>query len=93
MYRIIWSRKALRGYAAILAYLDENWTAREIKNFEKEIKDFLDLLSNNPHILQSTGKELRRGPINKLTMLTYQLNNEKKEIQLLSLRSSLQKPE
>lgn len=92
MYRIFWSRRALIGYAAILNYLDENWTQKEIGKFEKELAEFLSLLSQNPKVLQSIKGEIRRGPINKLTILTYQVDFNKEEIYLLNIRSARQKP-
>jgi plasmid stabilization system protein ParE len=88
MYRIIWSRSALVGYASILKYIDTNWTSREVKHFESEVKDFLDLLGSNPKLLRVVSRNVRRGPINKLTKLTYQIDKQKKEIQILNLRST-----
>lgn len=92
MYRIYWSRRALIGYAAILDYLDKNWTQKEIVKFEKEIADFILLLSKNPKVLQRIKGKIRRGPINKLTILTYQVDFNKEEIYLLNIRSARQKP-
>ncbi len=83
---IIWSKKAAAGYAKILKHLDENWTAKEVKHFEQEMEKFFDTLSKQPHILEeSKKKKFRRGPINKLTLLTYQKKNQ---LQLISVRGT-----
>jgi plasmid stabilization system protein ParE len=89
---IIWSKRAASGYAKILKHLDENWTAKEVKHFEREMKKFFDTLSEQPFILEeSKKKEFRRGPINKLTLLTYRINKKKNQIQLLNIRGTRQR--
>ncbi|RLD53622.1 MAG: hypothetical protein DRJ05_16135 [Bacteroidetes bacterium] len=91
--RIIWSKRAAAGYSRILKYLDENWTKKEVEHFEKEMKNFFNLLSKQPYILEESKIEgYRKGPINKLTMLTYRVNEKKNQIQLISIRSTRQKP-
>tara|TARA_B100001063_G_C16778054_1_gene567515 strand:+ start:2763 stop:3044 length:282 start_codon:yes stop_codon:yes gene_type:complete len=92
VFQIIWSRRALVGYSSILNYIDKHWTDREVRKFEKEVKDFLLLLSHNPNLLQPIEKNVRRGPLNSLTMITYQINHTEKVIYLLNMRSSRQKP-
>ncbi len=69
---IVWSKKAIDGYAQILKYIDENWSQKEVSKFEKQVNNFLLHLSKFPYILQNAPlKDIRRGPINKLTVLTY----------------------
>ena len=70
--KILWTHQAEKGYDDIINYLAEKWTDREIQNFINETKQFLDLLSRNPHILQpsSTRKNIYRKPINPLTIIT-----------------------
>ena len=90
---IIWSRRAAKGYSKILRYLDENWTSKEVENFENEVRKFLDNLSEHPHILEKSRKNnWRQGPINKHTMLTYSVNKKKNRLELMAIRSTKQKP-
>ncbi|NOX45526.1 MAG: type II toxin-antitoxin system RelE/ParE family toxin [Chlorobi bacterium] len=71
---IIWSKRAEKGFGNIVKYLEENWTEREIKNFIKEAVGFFELLSKNPKILQPSRKSnLHRGPMNRLTIITYRI--------------------
>lgn len=86
---IVWSKLAVVGYSKILKYLDEQWTEKEVQNFEEGVASFLKVLSEHPQMLQeSTSKGLRRGPINRLTILTYRITKD--ELQIVNIRSSRQ---
>lgn len=90
---IIWSKSATKGYGEILRYLDNNWTEKEVENFELGIKDFFIKLSTQPYLLQqSNQKGIRKGPINKLTIITYRVSKIKAQIQVLTMRSAREKP-
>ncbi|PCJ00851.1 MAG: hypothetical protein COB15_01905 [Flavobacteriales bacterium] len=89
---IVWSKKAAAGYSKILKYLDDEWTEQEVEHFENEMKSFFTTLSMQPYILQESKKKgLRRGPINKLTLLTYRVNEKKSQVQLINIRGARQK--
>lgn len=92
--KIIWSKKADQGYAKIVKYLEEEWTDKEVRKFVRETNNFFNLLKENPHILEPTQsrKKLYRGPINKLTILTYHYKPRSKEIMLINIRGAKQKP-
>jgi plasmid stabilization system protein ParE len=92
--KLVWSKRAEQGYARIVKYLEEEWTDREVGNFVRETKHFFDLLKENPNMLEPTGshKYLYRGPINRLTILTYRHKPRKKEIVLVNIRAAKQKP-
>ena len=91
---IVWTPRAERGYEKIIAYLQENWTDREVKNFIQESIRFFELLSEQPQILQKSDKlkNVYRGPMDNHNMLTYRIKPRKKQIELLNIRSSKQKP-
>jgi plasmid stabilization system protein ParE len=92
---LVWTKRAEQGYARIVRYLEEEWTDKEVGNFVRETKHFFDLLAENPHMLEPTGnhKNLYRGPINRLTLLTYRYKPRKKEIVLVNIRGARQKPQ
>jgi plasmid stabilization system protein ParE len=92
---LVWTKRAEQGYDRIVKYLEKEWTDREVSNFVRETKHFFDLLKENPHMLEPTGshKNLYRGPINRLTILTYRYKPRKKEIVLVNIRGARQKPE
>ena len=90
---IIWSNRAEKGFDKIVNYLEENWTEREIRNFMQESQEFFDLLKKNPKMLQPSIKaNLYRGPMNRLTIVTYQIKPRKEQIILVNIRGSRQKP-
>jgi len=92
---LVWTKRAEQGYESIAKYLEKEWTDREVSNFVRETKHFFDLLKENPHMLEPTGshKNLYRGPINRLTILTYRYKPRKKEIVLVNIRGARQKPQ
>lgn len=90
---IIWSKTAIKGYGKILRYLDENQTEKQIENFESVVREFFNTLSTQPYLLQeSRHKGIRKGPINKLTIITYRVKKRKGQIQILTVRSAKEKP-
>ena len=91
---IIWSKRAEKGYDRIVNYLIDNWSEKEVRVFIQETSKFLELLSENPNILQKSNsrKNLYRGPMNRLTMITYRLYPRKRVIELVNIRSTRQKP-
>ncbi|HAN00467.1 MAG TPA: hypothetical protein DCQ26_17885 [Marinilabiliales bacterium] len=90
---IIWSIRAEKGFDKIVNYLEENWTEREVRNFMQESQEFFELLKKNPKMLQPSKKaNLYRGPMNRLTMVTYRILPRKKQIVLVNIMGARQKP-
>ncbi len=93
-FEIIWTKQAENGYSKIVDYLIENWSEKEVSRFINETERFFEILSEHPHILQKTNKfkNLHRGPINRLTILTYRVKPADKQIELINIRGSRQRP-
>ncbi len=93
-FKIVWTKRAAAGYDKIIQYLAENWTDREVANFVTQSEEFFEVLATHPEILQMSSKKrhLHRGPINRLTILTYRVKPNKKEIELINIRGARQKP-
>ena len=93
-FEIVWSKRAIKGYDKIIDYLEEHWTERELINFVTGTDEFFRTLSAHPEILQKTNrnKNLYRGPINRLTILTYRIDSRKNQIVLVNIRGARQKP-
>ncbi len=88
---IVWTPRAIAGYVAIIEYLETKWTQKEVNSFETQVSAFLQQLSKHPNLLkESEAKEVRRGPINRLTIVTYRVKEDRLEV--LNLRSARQKP-
>lgn len=93
-FQIVWTKRAIAGYDRIISYLIENWSEREVMNFVTETDSFFDILKDHPEILQKTSKHknVYRGPINRLTILTYRIKPKLKQIQLVNIIGARQKP-
>jgi len=93
-FEIVWSPKAVKGYNDIINYLEANWTDREIRNFIKESDEVFALLKEHPEMFQKSTryKTIYRGLLNRLTIVTYRIQPRKKQIQLLNIRGTRQKP-
>jgi plasmid stabilization system protein ParE len=91
---LVWSKRADQGYSRIVKYLEDEWTDREVQNFVRETKHFFDLLKKNPRILEpsKSHKDLYRGPINRLTIITYRYKPRSKKIVLVNIRDARKKP-
>jgi plasmid stabilization system protein ParE len=53
-YKIYWTDFALKELADTIAYLEENWTVKELQNLASEIEENLLLISQNPYLFQSS---------------------------------------
>ena len=92
--KLVWSKRADLGYARIVRHLEKEWTEKEVRNFIRETKHFFDLLKENPHLLEPSQahKDLYRGPVNRLTIITYRYKPRKKEIVLVNIREARRTP-
>ena len=93
-FEIVWTERAISGFDEVLNYLKTNWTDREVSHFVNETKEFLDLLSDYPYLLQKTSKlkNVHRGPLNKLTLITYRVKVRKNQIEIINIRDARRKP-
>ncbi|MBN1119392.1 MAG: type II toxin-antitoxin system RelE/ParE family toxin, partial [Bacteroidales bacterium] len=71
--KILWSKRAEKGYDNIVKYLEKEWTEKEVSRFIRETNHIFKLLKQNPYMLEQSQSHsnLYRGPINRLTILTY----------------------
>ena len=91
---LVWTKRAIRGYDRIVSYLEQHWTDKGVRNFIHESDEFFDLLSQYPELLQKTSRQrnVYRGPMNKLTIITYRVKPRKKQIELINIRGARQRP-
>ncbi len=93
-FQLVWTKRAIDGYSNIVNYLEEEWTDREVRNFVKQSEDFFEILCHYPEIFQKTSnhKNVYRGPMNKLTIITYRIKPRKNQIEIINIRGAKQKP-
>lgn len=91
-YKLIWSDEALKNLKNILAYLEENWTHKEINKFALLLDHQLNLISNQPFLFPKSEKSkgLRKSVLTKQTTIYYRLKGY--EIQIMSLFDNRQDP-
>jgi hypothetical protein len=79
--KLFWSRRADQGYARIIKHLEKEWTDKEVTHLRSGDYHFFNLLKENPRILEPTSshKNLYRGPINRLTIVTYHYKPRRKK--------------
>ena len=92
--KLVWTKRAEQGYARIVRYLENEWTEKEVRSFVQTTKHFFDLLIEYPRLLEpsKTHKDLYRGPVNRLTIITYRYKPRKKEIVLVNVREAKRIP-
>ena len=91
-YNIYWTDFALKELANTIAYLEENWTVKELQNLASEIEAKLLLISQNPFLFQSSEikKDIRRVVIAKHNSLYYRVKNN--TVEVISFFSNRQNP-
>ena len=60
--KLVWTKRAIRGYDRIIKYLEEEWSEKEMRTFVRETAHFFDLLKENAKILEPTGKQIKPLP-------------------------------
>jgi plasmid stabilization system protein ParE len=66
-YKIIWTDEALKNMADIIGYLEQRWTAREIRNFARLLDRQINLIRSNPELfpMSTTSSRLRKSVLTK----------------------------
>jgi plasmid stabilization system protein ParE len=55
---IIWSDDAFLELQNTIAFLEENWTDREVIKLDKELAHTLLLISNNPYLFNASKDQI-----------------------------------
>lgn len=53
-YKILWTDEALNNLKAIIDYLEQNWSLKEIKKFTRLLDKQLVRIKNNPFLFAET---------------------------------------
>ena len=92
--QIIWSDGAIDTYNAIIKYLEDEWTDKEINNFATRVSDKLQALQMQPRMGRLVSKKYKvyRTLVHKRISLVYRYKPVKKEIELVTFWNNLQDP-
>jgi plasmid stabilization system protein ParE len=93
-YGIIWTSEALETFGDRIAYLKIHWTEKEIVNFKKRVKEYLDVLQESPFMAQRPGKlkNVHIGVVLKQVSVIYRVKHSTNEIELIAFIDNRQNP-
>ena len=83
---IFWSAKAKITFLNVLDYLNENWTKKEIIQFNQRTQITINAIRKNPNIFPASikSKEIRKAIIDKNNSFYYKIDLYQQEIHLLT---------
>jgi plasmid stabilization system protein ParE len=93
-YKIFWTTESLSTFEDRITYLKIHWTDKEITNFKSRVKQYLDILMQQPLIGKKPGKlkNVYMGLVIKQVSIIYRVNAHTKEIELISFVDNRQDP-
>lgn len=76
--KVVWSEAAKRTYFAILSYLEEKWTRKEIGRFVDKTYATIGLIANNSVQFRRSGKRknIFEVKVTKHNLLIYKVDGE-----------------
>jgi plasmid stabilization system protein ParE len=89
-----WTLQANKGLAKVIAYLEAEWTFREIIQLEKNIIQVINQIVLFPDLYpkSETNKDLHKAIVDKNNYLVYRVNHKTNTIQIINFRGTKQKP-
>jgi plasmid stabilization system protein ParE len=93
-YSIVWTTQAYTSFEDRIEYLTIHFTDREIKNFRQRVKEYLEILKEDPGIGKKPGKykNVHIGVVIKPVSIIYRVKALKKEIEIISFVDNRQDP-
>ena len=92
--KIKWTPQADKGLAIVIAYLEAEWTFREILQLEENINQVANQISLFPDLYpkSETFKNLHKATIDRNNYLVYRVNYKNSTIEIINFRGTKQKP-
>jgi len=88
---IIWTPRAEKTFNAVIAYLEKEWTEKEVKKFISETSRVIKLISEKPETFRKSIQiYIREAVITKHNLLIYRIKGE--NIFLLSFWATRKNP-
>jgi plasmid stabilization system protein ParE len=92
-FNIFWTDNALSELKETFAYLEKNWTEKELKKLSLEIERTTKLISQNPELFPVSNKtKVRKAVLKKLNTIYYRVQN-KDNVEILSFFSNRKHPD
>jgi plasmid stabilization system protein ParE len=91
---VIWSAKAKITFLNVIDYLNENWTKKEIIQFNQRTQITLTAIQKNPGIFPASikYKKIRKAIVDKNNSFYYKIDYYQQEIHLLTFFDCRQDP-
>ncbi|MES2558686.1 MAG: type II toxin-antitoxin system RelE/ParE family toxin [Bacteroidota bacterium] len=90
-YKIIWLPTAEKRFNEIIAYLEKEWTAKEIESLIRKTNAIAAILSVSPLTFRkSPGKKIHEVLVTKHNLLLYRVKG--KQVELLTFFDTRQHP-
>lgn len=92
--KVIWSSQAKIKFLNVLDYLSENWTRKEIIQFNQRVQITLTAIQKNPGIFSASikNKKIRKAFVDKNNSFYYKIDYYQQEIHLLTFFDNRQDP-
>lgn len=93
-YEIKWTPLASESHGQVVAYLEKEWSAREIINFVNAVEEKLQLIAIYPDLFITTNKRkhIHKVVISKQIILFYRHYKIKNQVELLIFWDTRQNP-
>ena len=94
MLKIVWNPQAEKGLDAVIRDLEKQWTAKEIRNLEENLRALPERISKYPEICPSTSKykNVHKDLVDKNNHIIYRVRPRKRIIEIINFRGTKQKP-
>jgi plasmid stabilization system protein ParE len=94
IYSIAWTSEAYHSFGERIKYLEIHFTEKEIRRFQERVKEYLEVLKNEPNIGKKAGqlKNVHIGLIIKQVSMVYRIKVRAKEIEIISFIDNRQNP-
>ena len=91
---VIWSAKAKITFFLVIDYLNENWTKKEIIQFNQRTQITINAIRKNPGMFPASieNKEIRRAIVDKNNSFYYKIDSYHQKIHLLTFFDGRQDP-
>lgn len=92
--KLVWSARAKTTFFSVLNYLNDNWTKKEIIQFNNKTEAVLQAIKKHPKMFPESNQHnnVRRAIIDKHNSLFYIADEAKQKIYLLTFFDNRQNP-
>ena len=93
-YSVLWTDHALSELSETVSYLRENFSAKEIHRLGKNIETILSFVSLHPRAFPASEQQpsVRRAVVARFNTLYYRIDEDKKQIEILSFFPNRKEP-